>query len=417
MSDCDYKVKVMLIGDDLEGKAYLASNFFENYFASDYKHTIGIDFHIKSLRVLGKTMTMQIWELLNEERFQSLESLYYRGANGAIIISDITKPNFRDHLDDTIQTIREIIGDIPIILIASKLHSEENQAVSREKAILAADDYNISVFTEILSASNQNSELIFKKLGEQIIRRLGSSPPPKPLGRPLSTKPEFIINNYLKLRLEYGNTNIYVGGELFKQCKYLLLNIPETNIRDYDEINSIDEASEKLDSSMERGKPRKYNISPDVEFWGHCSNLQAWHENDYNSCILHRNLAFPLLRALVKVGDPLAKKVFKEEIAQRIAGGYPSVVEHLINQGYLEYLNEEELNTLLDDRNFIKNLPKWFNDFKDIPKWLSRRIKAKLDNLKCPSCGSKISHTLIKTFLHKDSIRCEFCDRYVTSEL
>ncbi|GAG78064.1 unnamed protein product, partial [marine sediment metagenome] len=116
-----------------------------------------------------------------------------------------------------------------------------------------------------------------------------------------------------------------------------------------------------------------------------------WYENDYDSRILHRNLAFPLLNALVKVGDPLAKKVFKEEIALRLASGYPSVVQHLINQDYLKYLNKEEINSLLEDRNFIKNLQKWFNDFRDIPKWLSKRIKAKLNDLKCPHCGSKIS--------------------------
>jgi len=57
------------------------------------------------------------------------------------------------------------------------------------------------------------------------------------------------------------------------------------------------------------------------------------------------------------------------------------MVQHLINQEYLRYLNKEEINFLLDDRNFIKNLSKWINDFKDIPKWLSKRIKAKLNEL------------------------------------
>lgn len=417
MSDRVYNVKVILMGDDPEGKAYLSSNFCNNYFATNYKFTIGLEFHIKSLRVHGRSMKMQIWELLSERRFQSLESMYYRGANGVIIISDITKSNFRDHLDETIQMIRESVGDIPIILIASKLHSEESEVDSREKAILAARHYNISVFTEISSTSHQNPELIFNRLGEQMIKRIERFPPPKPIEYPSSTKTEFTINNYLKLRLEYRNTNIYVGGRLFRQCKYLLLDLPLTNIEDYDEIESIDEAAEKLDSSMERGRLTEYHLSPDIEFWGHCSNLQVWYENNYDSRILHRNLAFPLLKALVNVGDPLASNVFKDEIALRLASGYPSVVKHLVNQGYLEYLNKEELNTLMDDRNFIKNLPKWFNDFTDIPKWLSKRIKAKLNDLKCPSCGSKISHALIKTFLDINSMRCETCQADVMKDL
>jgi small GTP-binding protein len=417
MSAYDYYFKVALTGNDTKGKAYLASSFSESYFETDYKYTIGIDFHINILSVLGITMKMQLWELLSKERFKSLAPMYYRGAMGAIIVFDISKSDYRYDLEDTIQLIKETAGDIPIVLLTFKPHSKEIQVVSGVDAMLTADNYNDSLLAEISLKPNQNPEVIFNKLAEHIIERSEISPPPRPLERPLSTRSEFIISKYLKLRLEYGNTNIYVGGRLFKQCKYLLLDIPVTNVKDYNEIGSIDEAAEKLDRSMERGPPRKYYLSPDIEFWGHCSNLQVWYENEYDSRILHRNLAFPLLRALVKVGDPLAKKVFKEEIAQRLASGYPSVVQHLINQGYLEYLNKEELNTLLDDRNFIKNLPKWFNDFKDIPKWLSRRIKAKLNGLKCPSCGSKISNAKIKTFLKRNSIKCEYCYTNVIKEL
>ena len=413
MSAYNYNVKVVLIGDDTEGMTYLASRFSNSYFEADYKYTIGVDFHVSVLSVSGRTIKMQLWELLSTERFRSLAPMYYRGAVGAIIIFDISKSDFRYDLEDTIQLIRERAGDIPIVLLTFKHHSKEIQVVSGVERMLTADNYNNSLLAEISLVPNQNPEVIFNKLGEHIIERLEISPPPRPMEPPPSTSPEFIINDYLKLRLESGSTNIYVGGRLFKQCKYLLLDIPVTNVRDYDEIESIDEAAEKLDHSMERGQLRTYRLSPDIEFWGHCSNLQVWNENEYDSRILHSNLAFPLLRALVKEGDPLAKKVFKEEIAQRLASGYPSVVQHLVNQGYLEYFDKEELNTLLEDRNFIKNLPKWFSDFKDIPKLLSRRIKAKLNNLKCSSCGSKISHAQIKIFLNRDSFRCEYCYSYI----
>ncbi len=52
-------------------------------------------------------------------------------------------------------------------------------------------------------------------------------------------------------------------------------------------------------------------ILPIKEFWGHCSNLQAWAEYGYDTRLLHPNLAFPLLEKLATVGDPIAKKVFK----------------------------------------------------------------------------------------------------------
>jgi len=124
-------------------------------------------------------------------------------------------------------------------------------------------------------------------------------------------KKEFKVNDYITLKLEDDKTFIYVMGERFNQCKYLFLNITVDEIAFLDEIESIDEAAEKLDDSLEalEHASAKIQIPPEVEFWGHCSNLQVWAENDYDSRLLHSNLAFPLLKELVDRGAPQAKRV------------------------------------------------------------------------------------------------------------
>ena len=60
---------------------------------------------------------------------------------------------------------------------------------------------------------------------------------------------EFKVNEYITLKLEMGETVIYVGGELFNQCRYLFLINPNETIGE--EINSIDEAAEKFYSVLE----------------------------------------------------------------------------------------------------------------------------------------------------------------------
>lgn len=158
---------------------------------------------------------------------------------------------------------------------------------------------------------------------------------------------EFKINEYITLRLEEGITNIYVKFQLFNQCKFLLLEIPVTEITDLDDIESIDEAAERLDNSLEGNDKSTIDIPPETEFWGHCSNIQAWAENNYNSRLLHRNLAFPLLKALVDAGDPIAKRMFKEEIQKRLDSRYPCVVEFLKAEGYTDYLDIEFRGALI----------------------------------------------------------------------
>ncbi|MFX0105662.1 MAG: GTP-binding protein [Candidatus Hodarchaeota archaeon] len=401
----DYTFKIMLIGDISPGKTAFTKRYISGFFHEDYGLTIGVDFWSTTTSFKDQKVKLQMWDFRAEERFKFLLSQYCKGANAAILMYDITNKVSLDHLTDWTKIIRENTGDIPIMLVGSKLYSGESRVVSRQEGISVAEKNNLSAFGEICSETGQNTDRVFEVLGELLFERYGL---------PLKIPSEFKINEYLELRLENIETNIYVGGRLFNQCKYLLLDIPIADKKNYEKIESIDEAAEKLDHSMERGS-YKYYLSPDIEFWGHCSNLQAWYENNYNTRILHRNLAFPLLKALVLAGDPLAKRVFKEEIAIRLESGYPSVVLHLINQGYLKYLKKEELDIILEKPKFIKNLPKWFLK-KDIPKWLTKRIEVKLKDLKCPYCDSKISNTSIQRFLNGKSVRCELCYSKITKD-
>lgn len=166
---------------------------------------------------------------------------------------------------------------------------------------------------------------------------------------------EFQVNEFITLKLEAGKINIYVDGGLFHHCKFLLLNIPIKEISSFEEIDSVDEAAENLSKVMEERlfswreiEAHEINIPPEVEFWAHCSNLQVWSEYNYDTRLIHSNLAFPLLKRLTEVGDPIAKRVFKEEIAKRLESGYWPVIKFLMEKNYTDYLSREEfLNSVL----------------------------------------------------------------------
>jgi len=161
---------------------------------------------------------------------------------------------------------------------------------------------------------------------------------------------KFKINEFLELRLEKISeeyrTNIYINNKKFTHCKYLLMNIPAENIRNEDEINSIDEAM-KLYNQIEN-EHRKQKIDPEVEFWGHCSNLQFWYENNYDTRLLDSRLSFSLLSELARVGDPIAKKIFKDEIAKRLEANYLPTTEYLLIEHYLDPFDSEELEVIFE---------------------------------------------------------------------
>lgn len=165
----------------------------------------------------------------------------------------------------------------------------------------------------------------------------------------------FKINDLLEVRLEDNETVIYVAGSRFNICKKMLLNIPVDEVEDYDEVDSIDDVTDILKWDVQEGQEGVvYDISPEAEFFGHSSNLQAFYEYGYDTRLLHSNIAFPLLKKLSSMGDLLARKVFREEIEKRYESGNEIVKRFLEKGGYLRYLDENQLDSIGVDR--IENL-------------------------------------------------------------
>ncbi|MBD3185411.1 hypothetical protein GF325_01175 [Candidatus Bathyarchaeota archaeon] len=160
-----------------------------------------------------------------------------------------------------------------------------------------------------------------------------------------------MVNDFIHLKLEGSTTVIYVDGERFDQCKRILIQIPVENKDAFDEVESIDEIA-RISSTAHDDDATRYHIdnvelSPESEFWGHCSNLQAWAENSYDTRLLHSNLAFPLLKRLAELGDPVARRVFRFEIVSRLMSGYSGTILFLFLKGYIEFLHDEDIDDLL----------------------------------------------------------------------
>ena len=205
---------------------------------------------------------------------------------------------------------------------------------------------------------------------------------------------EFRVNKYIALKLENNRTYIYINNKRFIQCIRLVLKIPIDDILEYEQINSIDEAAELnktlLNNRIVTGRFAKpdndtvHTITPEEEFIAHCSNIQAWVENNYDTRVLHSNISFPLLKELTKAGDPDAKRVLKEEIGKRYMSGYYPVKKYLRIQGYLNYLNKDEL-AAIGASDYIAKPPSkkfHFEDLEEIHQENLAKLAEALLNIK-----------------------------------
>ncbi len=144
------------------------------------------------------------------------------------------------------------------------------------------------------------------------------------------------------------------------------MNIPLTEVNNFE---SIDQASEFYGKQLEYEiTPKDIGLSPEEEFKGHCSNLQVWVENNYNTCLLHRNLSFPLLKRLATVGDAKAKKIFSQEVTKRFKSKSPTVQKYLVIENHIAHLKRSILRDLIDyidDKEVLELLSARFNDKND----------------------------------------------------
>ncbi|KKN09903.1 hypothetical protein LCGC14_1041930 [marine sediment metagenome] len=72
-------------------------------------------------------------------------------------------------------------------------------------------------------------------------------------------------------------------------------------------------------------------------------------EQDYNTSLLHSNLAFPLLNILNEVRDSPARKALKDEVVKRIKNSYVSMIIYLMVSKFLDIFSQEEFDTLIED--------------------------------------------------------------------
>lgn len=160
-----------MLGDAAVGKTSLTLRFISGFFLDDLKLTIGVDFYSKTTTLKEKKVKLQIWDFGGEQRFRFLLHQYCKGANAAFFLYDITNRLSLDHLPDWTQIIREHAGDIPIMLIGSKVDLKEFRAVTREEGILAAKKYNLSTFIELSSKTGQNVEKSFDVITEILFEK------------------------------------------------------------------------------------------------------------------------------------------------------------------------------------------------------------------------------------------------------
>jgi len=92
--------KILLLGDSSVGKTSLVRRYVDGAFDDKYLTTIGVKISKKLCTIEGIECELLIWDVEGSTPSKKISLGYYRGASGAIFVTDITRRETLKGLED-----------------------------------------------------------------------------------------------------------------------------------------------------------------------------------------------------------------------------------------------------------------------------------------------------------------------------
>jgi len=157
--------KIILLGSISVGKTSIFNKFIKGEFNKQYKSTITAECKSKILKIDKKLLAkLNIWDTCGSEAYRAVTKQYYRGANGAIIVFDLTQENTFNDLKKWIKDIKNYgEKNIQIIIVGNKLDLLKQRKVTQSQAINFCNENNYK-YIEASAKDGTNLLKIFEEL-------------------------------------------------------------------------------------------------------------------------------------------------------------------------------------------------------------------------------------------------------------
>ncbi|GAB1735051.1 hypothetical protein NU219Hw_g119t2 [Hortaea werneckii] len=167
--------KLVLLGESAVGKSSLVLRFVkqQDQFDDYRESTIGAAFLTQTIALDEQTtVKFEIWDTAGQERYKSLAPMYYRNANCAVVVYDITQASSLDKAKSWVKELqRQANENIVICLAGNKLDLVTEQPDKRAVQTADAEAYAQEAGLLFFEASAKTSENV-KELFTAIAKKL-----------------------------------------------------------------------------------------------------------------------------------------------------------------------------------------------------------------------------------------------------
>ncbi|KAI4290755.1 Ras-related protein Rab-5C [Pancytospora philotis] len=163
-----YTYKMVVLGHYSVGKSSIVLNFAKNEFNPNEESTIGASFLTKTVVSDKYAVKYEIWDTAGQERYYSLIPMYYRGAQVALIVYDVTAA---ESYRTAKKWVEELKYDKPQefmkVLVSNKIDLGEKREVSTDEAREYAAKEGL-LFYEVSAKTGEGITKMFAEIAAQL---------------------------------------------------------------------------------------------------------------------------------------------------------------------------------------------------------------------------------------------------------
>ena len=158
----NYIIKLLTLGDTEVGKTSIVLRYSDDKFHQNKISTIGVDFKVKMITKGNEKIKIYIYDTAGQERFKNIVKHYYKGANGILLIYDISKRITFEKLQFWLDDLKENadIDNLFIYLVGNKNDKKEEREVTFEEGNKFAKEKNLP-FIEVSAKTGENINQLF----------------------------------------------------------------------------------------------------------------------------------------------------------------------------------------------------------------------------------------------------------------